>query len=41
MVQPSLELCDHGSAVFFEKATHWVQHDEADEVNKKLIEFLR
>ncbi len=41
MVQPSLELCDHGSAVFFEHATHWVQHDEADEVNKKLIEFLR
>ncbi|MBN8582141.1 MAG: alpha/beta hydrolase [Anaerolineae bacterium] len=41
MVQPSLELCDHGSAVFFENATHWVQHDEADEVNKKLIEFLR
>lgn len=41
MVQPSLELCDHGSAVFFEHATHWVQHDEAGEVNKNLIEFLR
>ena len=41
MVQPSLDLCDHGSAVFFENATHWVQHDEADEVNKNLIEFLR
>lgn len=41
MVQPSLELCDHASAVFFEHATHWVQHDEADAVNKNLIEFLR
>jgi pimeloyl-ACP methyl ester carboxylesterase len=41
MVEPSLELCDHGRAVLFEKATHWVQHDEADEVNKNLIEFLR
>ncbi|MBK6793591.1 MAG: alpha/beta hydrolase [Anaerolineales bacterium] len=41
MVQPSLELCDNGSAVFFENATHWVQHDEANKVNKKLIEFLR
>jgi len=41
MVQPSLELCDNGSAVYFENATHWVQHDEADEVNKNLIAFLR
>lgn len=41
MVQPSLELCDNGKAVLFEKATHWVQHDEADAVNKNLIEFLR
>lgn len=41
MVQPSVELCDAGSAVFFENATHWVQHDEAEEVNKHLLGFLR
>ncbi|MFM8876863.1 MAG: alpha/beta fold hydrolase [Anaerolineae bacterium] len=41
MAQPSVELCDDGKLIFFEKATHWVQHDEADEVNKILIEFLR
>jgi epoxide hydrolase 4 len=41
MVKPSLELCENGRAVYFENATHWVQHDEADEVNKHLIEFLR
>jgi pimeloyl-ACP methyl ester carboxylesterase len=41
MVQPSLELCDNASAVFFDNATHWVQQDEASEVNKTLIEFLR
>lgn len=41
MVQPSVEMCDDASAVYFEKATHWVQHDEADEVNKNLIRFLR
>jgi pimeloyl-ACP methyl ester carboxylesterase len=41
MVQPSIDLCDNGKAIFFDKATHWVQHDEADEVNKQLIEFLR
>ncbi len=41
MVEPSVELCDQGEAVLFEKATHWVQHDEADEVNKRLIEFFK
>lgn len=40
MVEPSMALCDQGEAVLFEKATHWVQHDEADEVNKRLIEFF-
>jgi len=41
MVEPSIALCDDGKVVLFEKSTHWVQHDEADEVNKNLIEFLR
>ncbi len=41
LVQSSLELCDHGSAVLYEKATHWVHLDEADDVNKKLIGFLQ
>lgn len=41
MAQPSIEMCDDGKLIFFEKATHWVQHDEADEVNKNLIQFLR
>lgn len=41
MVQPSIDLCDDGEAILFEKSTHWVQHDEADAVNQNLIEFLR
>ncbi len=41
MAQPSIDLCDNGKLIFFDKATHWVQHDEADAVNKSLIEFLR
>lgn len=41
MVQPSIDLCDDGRVVLFEKSTHWVQHDEANAVNKNLIEFLR
>jgi pimeloyl-ACP methyl ester carboxylesterase len=40
MVGPSIDLCDQGQVVLFDKATHWVQHDEPDEVNKRLIEFL-
>ena len=41
MAQPSIELCERGELVSFDRATHWVQHDAADEVNQKLIEFLR
>jgi pimeloyl-ACP methyl ester carboxylesterase len=41
MAQPSIELCERGELVTFERATHWVQHDAADEVNQKLIAFLR
>lgn len=41
MAQPSIELCERGELITFERATHWVQHDAADEVNQKLITFLR
>jgi epoxide hydrolase 4 len=41
MVTPSLALCDDGRAVLFEKSTHWVQHDEAEQVNINLIRFLK
>jgi pimeloyl-ACP methyl ester carboxylesterase len=40
MAQPSIDLCDDGRLVFFEQATHWVQHDEAEAVNKYLVEFV-
>ncbi len=40
MVQPSLDLCNKARVVFFENATHWVQHEEAAEVNRRLIEFF-
>lgn len=32
MAQPSIDLCDNGRVVFFENATHWVQHEEGDRV---------
>jgi pimeloyl-ACP methyl ester carboxylesterase len=41
MVQPSIDLCDDGRPVFFEEATHWVQHEEAERVNELIDTFLR
>jgi pimeloyl-ACP methyl ester carboxylesterase len=41
MAQPSIDLCDQGQLTFFDKATHWVQHDASEEVNQKLIEFMK
>ena len=40
MARPSMDYCDDGKLVFFEDATHWVQHDETEAVNQLLIEFL-
>jgi pimeloyl-ACP methyl ester carboxylesterase len=33
LAQPSIDLCDDGRLVFFEDATHWLQHEEPDAVN--------
>jgi len=40
MAQPSIDLCDDGRLEIIKDATHWVQHDEADTVNRLLIEWL-
>jgi epoxide hydrolase 4 len=40
MAQPSIDLCDEGRLEFFEDATHWLQHEEPEAVNGRLIEFL-
>lgn len=40
MARPSMDYCDDGKLVFFEDATHWVQHDETENVNQLLVEFL-
>jgi pimeloyl-ACP methyl ester carboxylesterase len=41
MAQKSIRLCDNGRLEFFEDATHWVQHDEANAVNLELIAFCK
>jgi pimeloyl-ACP methyl ester carboxylesterase len=41
MARLSLDYCENGKLVFFEDATHWVQHDEAEDVTKYLLDFIR
>ena len=41
MAQPSIDLCEDGKLVFFEDATHWVQHDEAEKVTQLLLGFFQ
>ena len=40
MARPSLDYCDDGQLIFFPEATHWVQHEEADEVNRHLLGLI-
>jgi epoxide hydrolase 4 len=41
MARASLKYCENGELHYFENATHWVQHDEAQAINKNLIEFFK
>ena len=41
MARESLEYCDRAELFEFPNATHWVQHEEAEEVNRLLIEWFR
>jgi len=40
MARPSMDYCDEGNLIPFPEASHWVQHDAADEVNHYLIDFI-
>jgi pimeloyl-ACP methyl ester carboxylesterase len=40
MAQSSRDLCDDGKLVLFEGASHWIQHDESEQVNRYLIDFF-
>lgn len=40
MAEASLAYCENGRLVAFDDATHWVQHDQAEAVSKKMIEFF-
>jgi pimeloyl-ACP methyl ester carboxylesterase len=37
----SVAQCEDGRLEYIEEATHWVQHEEPERVNRRLIEFLK
>ncbi|AMV37825.1 alpha/beta fold hydrolase [Planctomyces sp. SH-PL62] len=41
LAEESLARCDQGRLEFLEEATHWVQHEEPERVNRLLLDFLR
>jgi pimeloyl-ACP methyl ester carboxylesterase len=40
LVAAGLGLCERGQAFHIPEATHWVQHEEPERVNRLLVEFL-
>jgi pimeloyl-ACP methyl ester carboxylesterase len=40
MAELSLDFCQKGRLEIFGDATHWVQHDKAEEVGQLLIEHF-
>jgi pimeloyl-ACP methyl ester carboxylesterase len=40
MARPSADLCRDGRLERIDRATHWVQHDAPDRVNRLLLEHL-
>jgi len=41
LAQKSIDLCDDGQLHMIDHATHWVQHEAAEEVNELLIDWFR
>ncbi len=40
LAAPSAALCDDARLALIEEGTHWVQHEEAAQVNRLLLDFL-
>ena len=40
LAERSGRLCDNASAIYLD-ASHWVQHDEVEQVNSMLLDFLK
>ena len=40
MAEQSLKYCQDGRLEKFPEATHWLQHEEAEAVNNKMLSFF-
>lgn len=40
MVEPSVAHCDDGRIVWFDDATHWINHEERPKITAELLAFL-
>jgi pimeloyl-ACP methyl ester carboxylesterase len=40
LAELSAKMCDNAELTYFDKATHWLHHEEPEAVNKLLLEFL-
>jgi pimeloyl-ACP methyl ester carboxylesterase len=40
LADSSASMCERGRLEHIEEATHWVHHEEADRVNRLLLDFL-
>ncbi len=41
LAQPSVDLCENGRLALIPEASHWVQHEEPEQVNQLLLDFLK
>lgn len=41
MAQPSIARCKNGQLVFLDGATHWLHHEQPDEVNRLMDAFIQ
>lgn len=41
LARASIDLCPQGQLVYFDEASHWLQHEEPAAVNARLLDFLR
>lgn len=41
LASKSLEYCDNGRGRLIGEATHWIQHEKAEQVNEWMIDFIR
>ena len=40
LAQQSIDWCDRGRVVYLEDATHWVHHEQPEEVARLIVDFL-